>query len=351
MENSLRTLFVKQHLDLLGPRTSFKFETGIELELLKAFQGKVSLYELLLFFKADVLVTPTRVAAPWLKTLMDKPGYIQEMESTTTNIVDITQVDLTEYDLVITHDPIIPEIEKLKERFPSTVFAYILAEHSSWQMHEFGVNYDLFLDHTLNSVQDVVRLPQSINFLFPRVPNKLNEMFSFKKESIFIDYRSVGHFISGGNNNVALDYDKAQDFLNKLNFPLPLEPLSKTSLQPYMFNTLKENDSIQYYSKLSRSKYFVTIANRVGQAAFDAASAGALVIGTDKSELHSRLCHDAALMNGEFSVEDVALKVKQLEKDPVIYQKALKYQENFISLHCIEHPKKIFEQAWKLKTS
>ena len=351
MENSLRTLFVKQHLDLLGPRTSFKFETEIELELLKAFQGKVSLYELLLFFKSDVLVTPTRIAAPWLKTLMDRPGYIQEMESTTTNIVDITQVDLSEYDLVISHDPIIPEVEKLKERFPSTVFAYILAEHSSWQMHEFGINYDLFLDHTLNSVQDVIRLPQSINFIFPRVPSKLKKMFSSKRETIFIDYRSVGHFMSGGNNNVGLDYNTAQEYLNKLSFILPLEPLSKTSLQPYMFNTLKENDSIQYYSKLGRSKYFVTIANRVGQAAFDAASAGALVIGTDKSDLHSKLCHDEALMKGEFSVEDVAHKIKQLESNPVIYQKALKHQENFISLYCIEHPKKIFEQACRLKKS
>ena len=36
-------------------------------------------------------------------------------------------------------------------------------------------------------------------------------------------------------------------------------------------------DSIEYYSKLTRSKYFITIANRVGQAAFDAASSGALV--------------------------------------------------------------------------
>lgn len=351
MENNLRTLFVKQHLDLLGPRTSFKFDTGIELELLKAFQGKVSLYELLLFFKADVLVTPTRVAAPWLKTLMDKPGYTQEMESTTSNIIDITEVDLSEYDLVITHDPIILEIEKLKERFPSTVFAYILAEHSSWQMHEFGINYDLFLDHTLNSVDDVVRLPQSINFLFPRVPHKLREMFPYKRESIFIDYRSVGHFISGGNNNVALDYDKAQQYLNTLNFSLPIEPLSKTSLQPYMFNSLKENDSIEYYSKLSRSKYFVTIANRVGQAAFDAASSGALVIGTEKSELHSKLCHQDALMKGNFSVEDVALKVKQFEEHPIRYQEALKHQEDFVSLYCIDHPNKIFNQAWNLKRS
>lgn len=351
MESSIRTLFVKQHLDLLGPRTSFKFNSGIELELLKAFQGKISLFELLLFYKADVLVVPTRVAAPWLKTLMNKPGYTQTMEETTTNIVDIYNVDLSEYDLVITHDPFLTEVKQLKERFPNTIFAYILAEHSSYQMHEIGIDYDLFLDHTLNSVDKISRLPQAINFLFPRVPKQIRNMFPFERKSIFLDYRSIGHLISGGSNNVSLELEDVNSFLSNLKFSLPIEGISKTSLQPYMFNTFNENDSIEYYSKLCRTKYFITIANRVGQAAFDAASSGCLIIGTDKSDLHKMLCHEELLMTGNITLEDLYLKINYIESNQDLQKDALKHQENFLSLYCIQHPKKIFEEACKLKRS
>ena len=351
MENKIKTLFVKQHLDLLGPRQSFTYTPGNELNLLKSFNGKVSLFELLVFFEADFAVTPSTVAAPWLKSLVDNPGYKEHMESTTFNIIDINKIDLSVYDLVITHDSFLTNIKELKEKFPDTVFAYILAEHSSWQIHELGVNYDLFLDHTLNSVDDVVRLPQAVNCLFPRVPEFIRNTFSFDKNSIFFDYRSVGHFIDNGNNNIRLTEEQVDSFFSNLVMPLPIERISKTSLQPFMLNTFNENDSEEYYRKLGRTKYFITVANRVGQAAFDAASAGALVIGTDKSELHSKLCHPEALMKGSFTLNDVKAKIDKLQKDKTLYENAFAHQERFLYSYCIEHIKNIFKKACEIKKS
>ena len=353
MESKLKTLFVKQHLDLLGPRSSFNYNQSNDRDILKAFPGKVSLFELISFFEADFLISPTRVISPWMKTLMQDPDYQKELETSTTNIIDVNKVDLSKYDLVITHDPFLLEIRELKTKFPNTVFAYILAEHSSWQMHELGFDYDLYLDHTLNSVDKVVRLPQAINFLFPRVPNKIRKMFNDENTTIFFDYRTLGHFISGGSNNVALNYDEVVEYIDKVskNFPLPFEYVSQTSLKPYMFNKENENDSIKYYAKLYRSKYFVSIANRVGQAAFDAASAGALVIGTDRSALHNKLCHPIALVSGKFTEVDILNVIQKLESDKDLYDKALKHQEDFLSLSCIEHPQKIIQDACKIKRS
>lgn len=351
MENNLRTLFVKQDLDLLGPRTSFKYEEGKELEILSQFKGKISLFELLIYFKADFLVTPTVVAASWLQDLTKRPGYVQSMRESNGTVVNIYDHDLSEYDLVITHDPFLNNIKELKAKYPKTLFAYILAEHSAFQMHTIGIHYDLFLDHTLNAGEEIVRLPQSHNFFFPRVPDTLSRLFNEERNRVFIDYRSVGHFASNGNKNVLLNYEGANEYLKKLPCKLPVVPLSQTSLMPFMHNQFNENDSVTYYKKLASSKYFVTIANRVGQAAFDAASAGALVIGTENSKLHRILCHPEVLMKGEFTVKDVLAKIEELESNPERYKMLLNHQKFSLSLHCVESPINTIKQACEIKTS
>lgn len=351
MESTLKTLFLKQSLDLLGPRTSFQYEDNIESFLLENFQGKVSLYELLLYFKADFIVIPPKTTSPWLESLKAKPDYVKTMMESTTNVINIEQIDFGKYDIVITHDPILgPWIEDLKKHFPNTLFCYILAEHSSWQMHQMGFAYDIYLDHTLQSGEEVVRLPQALNMLFPRVPKYLRNTFNNKKEKIFLDYRTIGHFITNGNNNVAMTMDQVNNFYNNNQFDLPTQPLSETSLKPFMFGG-NENDGYNYYGKLSESKYFVSIANRVGQAAFDAASIGSLVIGTDKSDLHKRLCHPDALMTGEFTVDDLKKKINEFEIDKDKFDNAWNHQEKFLSLYCVDKPINNLKKACKIKTS
>ena len=351
MENTLKTLFVKQKLDLLGPRTSFEYSEGVELDLLKLFKGKASLYELIVYFKADYAIVDITLNSPWLNSLKAQPGYIETMTNTTTNVVPHNQIDYGKYDLVITHDPILGAwINTYKKTYPKTLFAYILAEHSSWQMHEFGFDYDLYLDHTCQSGEKIVRLPQSINMLFPRVPDKLRELFNNSKTHIFLDYRSIGHFISGGNNNVALEMSQVDSFFEENKFTLPTIKLSKTSLKPFMFGG-DDDDGVKYYEKLSCSKYFVSIANRVGQAAFDAASVGSLVIGTDKSALHRMICHPDALLSGDISIIDLQNKIEYFENNQSNYENALNYQENSLNYNCTKKPINDLNEAWKIKTS
>ena len=235
MESSIKTLFVKQSLDILGPRTSYQWSDGIEVELLKLFKGKVSLYELLVYFKSDYIIVETLTKSPWLDTLIKQPGYADTMKSTTSNVVKHQQIDYGKYDLVITHDPILgPWMEAYQKAYPKTVFAYLLAEHTSWQLHQLGFQYDLYLDHTLQSGDKVVRLPQALNMLFPRVPNKLRQLFPNKKTNMFLDYRTIGHLISGGSKNVALKPDEVKRFFDSNVFPLPCTEISDTSLKPFM---------------------------------------------------------------------------------------------------------------------
>jgi hypothetical protein len=349
MENDLRVLFIKQAHDNVGPKTSYGYTKDISAkDLLSHFNGKTSLFETLLYYKCDFAIIPTKVGSPWLNTMVSIPQYKEFLESKTTNVVDPTQIDFDNYDVVITHDPILhPYIKELKEKYKSTVFCFIMVEHSSWQMHQFGFEYDLWLDHTLNSTNDIVRLPQAINYFFPRVPDVVSDMFNYPKNSVFVDYRSYGHFIGGGNN-VALTTQQISEFNNSLDIELPIEPISETSLKPYMFVT-NSDDSIAFYQKMSRAKYFVTIANRVGQASFDAASMGCLVIGNSKSQMHKLLCHSDCLMSGEFTYEDVTKLIKKIESDTEYYQTLLMYQNEQLNKWAVNHPMNVLKSAVKLK--
>jgi hypothetical protein len=57
----MKILFAKQQLDLVGPRQSFAYADDHELEILRGFQGKVSLWEMLCALKADFLITPIKI--------------------------------------------------------------------------------------------------------------------------------------------------------------------------------------------------------------------------------------------------------------------------------------------------
>ena len=347
MENTIKTLFIKQGLDIVGPRTSYGWADGIEENLLDAFKGKVSLYEMLVYFKADYAIVPTQIMAPWLKSLYSAE-FEQEMNNTTTNVRALDSLDLGKYDLVITHDPFLRNVPELKQQYPNTVFAYILAEHTSWQLHSLGFEYDLFLDHTYNSGDEVVRLPQSLNMVYPRVPDTIYDLFGSDKTSIFVDYRSVGHFLTNGNNNVALNIKQAQSYLDGLDLGLPLEPLSENSLKPFMFGN-QNSDAKEYYSKLSRSKYFVTIANRVGQAAFDAASAGALVIGNVQSKLHNMLCGEGTLVSANSTIDEVKLLIDKLESDNTLFKELLAEQQSNLEQLTVKRPIEQLTKAIQLR--
>lgn len=349
MENTIKTLIVKQHLDPTGPRQSFQWQPGLDLAVLNEFKGKTSSWETFSYFESDLLIIPTALVAGWLDSLVKKEGYVEALESTTQDVRKPLEFDFSKYDLVISHDPILaPYLNEIKPKAPKTVFAYLLAEHTTWQLHGHSLDYDLFLDHTNNSVDKMVRLPQSMNFIYPRVPDKLDKLFKTDNTNVFFDYRSVGKLLKG-SDNVGITLDEFKSFKDNLDINLPIEDLSELSLQPFMFTLTSDSDAVDYYSKLCRSKYFITVANRIGQAAFDAASAGALVIGNKQSELHNKICHSSCLMEGNFTTEDVINKIKSLENDPSKFVKALLHQSKALDTICVEQPKKLLKQAIKLK--
>ena len=159
----------------------------------------------------------------------------------------------------------------------------------------------------------------------------------------------MGYFIGNGSNNFLLTEDKVNKFYDKLKLDVPVERISNVSMKPFMFDQVPNNDSIEYYSKLCRTKYFFTIANRVGQAAFDAASANCIVFGNSKSKLHKLLCHPFTLMEEEIKIEHIKNKIDTLENDPKLCMEVLDKQNEYLLKTCVEHPKNVFKKALELK--
>ena len=347
----MKFLFLKQHMDLVGPRTTYSYNEDLKpQDLLSHFKSKTSMYETLLYYKCDFVILTTRTNSPWLQTLASTiDGYQEYFNTNTRYKMEIDEIPFEKYDVVITHDPILGHrMSELKIKYPKTVFAYILAEHTSWQVHPLGIDYDLFLDHTQEAVDEVIRLPQAINYFFPRTPDIVSKLYDVERKNLFIDYRSYGHF-QHDTNNIEITKGSIDEINKKIDLDLEIEPISDVSLKPYMFTTEDNEDSINYYKKMNRSKYFISIANRVGQGAWDAASAGCLVIGNYQSKLHRFLCHRDCLMEPNFTLEDVVNKVKHFEKYPKQFKKVMEYQAYQINKYGVDLAKNIFEKAIKIK--
>lgn len=358
--NKIKTLFVKQQHDFSGPWASYQYDDGLELTILSAFKGKTSLYELLLFFQADVLTIPTKYGSPWLTPFLQNQEYYEYVSQVTT-AYDITQLDLSGYDLIISHDPILAEyLPHIKNTYPHIVTAYILAEHTSWQMHQLGTEYDLYLDHTFEMVDSVVRLPQAVNFSFPRTPQTLRKLFAKQeRDSVYYDYRSVNYFVASEQlADESLDKDGYSASTSEVDLfyqNLPQHPLNITRIStktntPFMLDLSDPRECITYYENLGKTKYFITIANRVGQAAVDAASSGCIVFGNAQSKIHEKLCHPFTLLeNPTHSI--LMAKLDELHSNLDLQQQVLAHQDSQLTEHFVSRPLNTIRQAIDLKKS
>ena len=55
-------------------------------------------------------------------------------------------------------------MDELKKKFKNTVFLY---NGRTYKLaNGEGFKYDLWLDHTMGSTNDIVRIPQAINYMF-----------------------------------------------------------------------------------------------------------------------------------------------------------------------------------------
>ena len=89
------------------------------------------MFETLLYYKSDFLIVPTPFGSI-VNTLLQLPQYKEFIESTTKNVLNPTDVNFGDYDVVITHDDFRSIGWMNLKKFKNTLFAYIMVEHTSW---------------------------------------------------------------------------------------------------------------------------------------------------------------------------------------------------------------------------
>lgn len=324
----MKVLFLKDFRDFAGPNIPFDFEEKVFSKILNLFKGKVYLFELLIFFRADFKITDFGYYQDWIKDSNSSYSF--------KDFIQINKINFDLYDLVISHNPIKKDIlEKLKLLHPSVLFAFISAEHKYWKNHIHGLEYDLFLDHTQSSSGSLdSNYPFDINYVFSRVPEKIRTLGEKSTNNIYFDNRTL--------TLLKLDEEKIDFELKKnktlKNFRICLP--DKRAFEDWFL--LKNNLRDNYYEKLVESAYFVSVDNRVGQAAFDAASAGSLVIGNKNSKLHNLICNDICLLE-VISLSEV-LRVITIIEENNLYSSLLKTQEKNLNKNVIEKDMLFFNQ-------
>lgn len=389
----MKTLFVKQSLDHHGPWSSFKYAKGKEDKILKLFKTKIYMFETILALEADVAIIPTtdihHKTTPWLQShLKNIPDYGLCMKQHTHGIIDEGKIDFGKYDLVISNDPCLVMIEELQKVYPNTVFAYILAEHTSFQVQQRNaVHYDLMLDHLLTSTYDVEiqkersidhslaeyelggnehlkffydmlevyyrkdSSSRNINFILMRDREKIQNLFPCKvKDSIYFDFRSLSRFLGDKVNDIS----EVNKVIDKVKEKLPDYEIIHNAghaSKPYLFhNPPVDDEPKEYYESIARSKYFVSIDGRVGQAIGESCSLGCISLGSKISPTHKVALHEKTLFDTiPTSIDEVVDLIVEIESDEELQSKILKHQNEMIDYHFNKQIKDMFAKAIKIK--
>ena len=324
----MKALILKDYRDFNGPNISFNFEQKNFHEILNLFKAKVSQFELLIFFRADFKITDFGYHQDWIKD--SKSKYYSE------DFILINKINFDFYDIIITWNPIRADIlENIKLLHPNVLFAFTSSEHKYWKNHINGLGYDLFLDHTQSSLaRPNSKYPFDINYIFSRVPEKIRILGEKSSDVIYFDNRTL-ILLKLNDKKINIELKKHK-YLKNFRINLP----DKRAFENWFLS--KNNCRDNYYEKLVDSAYFISVDNRVGQAAFDAASAGSLVIGNKNSKLHNLICNEICLLK-VISLDEV-LRVITIIEENNLYSSLFKNQEKKLNKNVIEKDMLFFNQ-------
>lgn len=329
----MKALFVKQKYDITGPVYDCSFEREQPLEILKLFKWKSGHpFQLGLRLNFDFKIVENHKLFSWQSQanliqdnrIKDINNFYEEI-----NIPSIHEINFDEYDLIFTSNPFIPK--NIIENNKSKLFISEPAEHWDESIYLYNNSYDLMWNHT----------PKEAKY---QIPTK--ELRSAKKSfnrPYLTSFDNMQHIFK----NFMVDKDKVfigwrtSNLMNKETKEYFLEELKKINLEPYFtginpFDKKEKNDALNYWIKLSSSKYYLDITCRLGQQLQDSAVVSVINIGNAwKKELIHEKCYIPKVFreDSELKPEDVDnfMKIiKSINSNLEIQNEILEYQSKII---------------------
>src|SRR5271165_1636194 len=250
-------------------------------KILGVWPVKAVYWELTCILQADWYIIPPVVEGDYVRDVVRHPGHIQILEKYSTNIVPLESIPLSDYDLVITFDPILHPPRDLR-----TVFAYYAQEHWDRRYKESlqqpYPGYDLFLDHMMDGPVDLHHLPQSLAFPYIHDSQFLRSQFAPHRQDIaWADHRILMTLAGRKPGELAfVEAGAAKARLEKvLNTEIRCRAIKHS--QPWgIYDPPHWNDTGDYFRELAECKYYFAVGDMAGagQGLAEAAALGCLCI-------------------------------------------------------------------------
>lgn len=348
----------KRDANIWGGRTT-TWDTSPEL-MLESYTGRPQCWGLIRSLHADVLVIDVgeqwyrrkiesnlvverdkfrqrhwncEIFAPmddsvWYENHINKPHieYAEPIKTTDTYPAP-EQVCWGQYDVVLCSNPFLSQ--EVIASAPLTLFSYWNHERF-WEYYQsqklgtpFDLQYDLHLDH-LEGPEQVGSLPQTL--YFPYITNS----------SVHLDFQHEKRMFMCVDHRTLVENRRLGSYWSNIK-------VAGIQTQPQPSQKL---NGLEYHRRLARTKYFVYVRNHFsgsGQAAIEAASHGAIVIGYHWGKLAQAIIHPACIVRPPYiqasrdrppfgingcPVEDVVSIIENLEASPKLQHDVRLYQKD-----------------------
>lgn len=351
----MKVCIIKQYYDPLGPYESFKFEDITLNRIIDIHLSKFNGLSTFLLFEADHYILDKynfkRYECEVIRNnnMGGKDIWLDLYKNNTKGEIPEENIDYGNYDVVWCRDPILKNIQLYKSKYPNTLFVYEEVEHNRGHCSRTSQYYDIIMKHNqINLSQNIVSLPQTISFPYPKCPEKIRSFFDITKEYLlYIDYRDVRKEMeikgySYSSQNVLDAYARLKETV-EIGLICNLE----NSLNGCCFGY--KSDVKQYLSKLAKSKYFISTMGRVGQSLVDAIELNCICFGTTVSPNHKLVCHPFCLYNGYQPPSSVMKKIEMIEKDKKLEEDILAYQKKKLDECYVNYQINILKKTIELK--
>jgi hypothetical protein len=345
----LKTALIKQVHDVFGPWSGFLWKDMSPQKVLDVWPIKAVYWELTCILEADWYIIPQILEGDYIRDVTRLPGHIQIIEKYTTNIVPLERVPFSDYDLVISFDPILQPPKTSR-----TVFAYYAQEH--WDrlykesMQKPFSGYDLFLDHMMDAAADVRQLPQPLGFPYIHDSKFIRPCFSrLRQDVLWADWRTLMTLAVRGIG--ALPCPEAAAAARRLENTLSIKIRCHTLEQTKSWgihDPPQWGDTADYFRELAECKYYVGVGDLAGagQGLADAAALGCLCIGQSDKAYHRLLCHPSCLCE---DIAQMPALFRGLANSPGLQGEVLAWQDAKLVEHFLDRPLHALDSAIKMK--
>lgn len=278
----------------------------------------------------------------------------------------LRDIPINEYDLVITADNFIPP--SIIEQNPDTLFAYFSTEHHldayKQAIQHPQDKYHLFLDHNLQSTNQIEKLPATVNFPFIVDKNIIRQVINIEKtDGIFLDthlIRTHGFTIASDNftKETLVPYIAGiEKMTNMTAIYAPPFDYKRPFYAVAMDNIISTRGYLQLVAK---ARYYPlcrgTLA--IGQALTEAAALQNIVIA-DNMRYTPLLCHPSCIIESTgpnipdsyIAQQKTYQVINKIENQPELIKEILDYQDQQLDQNFLNQPINTLKKAVQLLTS